>query len=166
MAKWIHFKTKFEAMIAYLSGAMEFADDEGSGWRKDLTKWLDDNLGHQVYDPVIQSAALIKKYGAKDYRNWKKSDPKKYADFIRICVDYDIETVRNRTDYVICLWDNNVLKGAGTHAEVTLAYESKKPVFLINKLSKTDLSGWIMACSTKIFNDFNSLKPYLLDKYR
>ena len=150
MVKWIHFKTKFEAMIAYLSGAMEFADDEGSGWRKDLTKWLDDNLGHQVYDPVIQSAALIKKY----------------ADFIRICVDYDIETVRNRTDYVICLWDNNVLKGAGTHAEVTLAYESKKPVFLINKLSKTDLSGWIMACSTKIFNDFNSLKPYLLDKYR
>ena len=60
MVKWIHFKTKFEAMIAYLSGAMEFADDEGSGWRKDLTKWLDDNLGHQVYDPVIQSAALIK----------------------------------------------------------------------------------------------------------
>ena len=59
-----------------------------------------------------------------------------------------------------------MLKGAGTHAEVTLAYESKKPVFLINKLPKTDLSGWIMACSTKIFNDFNSLKPYLLDKYR
>ena len=76
MVKWIHFKTKFEAMIAYLSGAMEFADDEGSGWRKDLTKWLDDNLGHQVYDPVIQSAALIKKYGASDYRNWKNSDPK------------------------------------------------------------------------------------------
>ena len=166
MAKWIHFKTKFEAMIAYLSGAMEFADDEGSRWRKDLTKWLDKNLGHQVYDPVIQSAALIKKYGASDYRKWKNSDPKKYADFIRICVDYDIETVRNRTDYVICLWDNNVLKGAGTHAEVTLAYESNKPVFLINKLPKADLSGWIMACSTKIFNDFNSLKPYLLDKYR
>ena len=40
MVKWIHFKTKFEAMIAYLSGAMEFADDEGSGWRKDLTKMV------------------------------------------------------------------------------------------------------------------------------
>ena len=40
MVEWIHFKKKFEAMIAYLSGAMEFADDEGSGWRKDLSKWL------------------------------------------------------------------------------------------------------------------------------
>ena len=166
MDKWILNKTKFETMIVYLSGAMEFADDEGSGWRKDLTKWLDLNLGHNVYDPVIQSAELIKKYGASDYRSWKESDPKKYAEFIRICVDYDIETVRNRIDYLICLWDNNVLKGAGTHAEVTLAYESNKPVFLINKIPKVDLSGWIMACSTKIFNDFDSLKPYLLDKYR
>jgi hypothetical protein len=59
-----------------------------------------------------------------------------------------------------------VLKGAGTHAEVTIAYESKKPVFLINKLPDADLSGWIMACSTKIFKNFSSLKPYLLNKYR
>ena len=161
-----HIKTDFETMIAYLSGAMEFADDEGSGWRKDLTKWLYDNLGHEVYDPVIQSAKLIDKYGGNDYRDWKISDPNKYADFIRLCVDYDIDNVRHHTDYVICLWDHNVLKGAGTHAEVTIAYESKKPVFLINKLSAADLSGWIMACSTKIFNDFNSFKSYLLDKYR
>ena len=53
-------------MIVYLSGAMEFADDEGSGWRKNLTKWLYDNLGHEVYDPVIQSAKLIDKYGANE----------------------------------------------------------------------------------------------------
>ena len=59
MDKWIVNKTKFETMIAYLSGAMEFADDEGSGWRKDLTKWLNLNLGHNVYDPVIQTAELI-----------------------------------------------------------------------------------------------------------
>ena len=65
MDKWILIKTKFETMIAYLSGAMEFADDEGSGWRKDLTKWLDENLGHKVYDPVIQSATLIKKIWRK-----------------------------------------------------------------------------------------------------
>ena len=27
-------------MIAYLSGAMEYALDEGSGWRLDMTSWL------------------------------------------------------------------------------------------------------------------------------
>ena len=45
-----------------------------------------------------------------------------------------IKAVRNSVDYLICLWDESVFKGAGTHAEVTLAYDCKKPVYLINKL--------------------------------
>ncbi|MEA1881732.1 MAG: hypothetical protein U9N31_04965 [Candidatus Marinimicrobia bacterium] len=152
-------------MRAYLSGAMEFASDEGAGWRIDMTKWLDQTLNHSVYNPVEESQSLIKDYGAENYREWKNTDPKKYADFIRICVDRDIDTVRNHTDYIICLWDENVLKGAGTHAEVTLAYDSQKPVYLINKLPEADLSGWIMACSSKIFSDFEQLKNYLLEQY-
>ena len=44
MVKWIYFKEKARTVIAYLSGAMEFASDEGAGWRKDMTKWLDENL--------------------------------------------------------------------------------------------------------------------------
>ena len=30
-------------MRVYLSGAMEFAEDEGANWRKDLSNWLDKN---------------------------------------------------------------------------------------------------------------------------
>jgi hypothetical protein len=58
-----------------------------------------------------------------------------------------------------------VLKGAGTHAEVTLGYECQKQVYLINKLPEAELSGWIMACSSKIFSDFEQLKNYLLQQY-
>ena len=116
-------------MKAYLSGAMEFAIDEGAGWRIDITNWLVKHLNHSVYNPVEESQSLVKKNGAENYREWKNSDPKKYADFIRICVDRDIDIVRNHSDYIICLWDENVLKGAGTHAEVTIAYDCKKPVF-------------------------------------
>ena len=32
MVKWIYFKEKARTVIAYLSGAMEFASDEGAGW--------------------------------------------------------------------------------------------------------------------------------------
>jgi len=148
-------------MRAYLSGAMEFARDEGAGWREDMTTWLDKTLRHSVYNPVLESQSLVRKYGAEDYRQWKQSDLKKYADFIRICVDRDIDTVRNEVDYLICLWDENVFKGAGTHAEVTLAYDCQKPVYLINKLPEADLSGWIMACSTEIFSDFDQVKSFL-----
>ena len=117
-------------------------------------------------DSVIKfESKLIEKYGANDYRSWKKTDTERYANFIRICVDNDIDIVRNKADYLICLWDEIVFKGAGTHAEVTIAYDLKKPVYLINKIPALELSGWIMACSTKIFESFDSLKLFLLDRY-
>ena len=46
-------------MIAYLSGAMEYAVDEGSGWRLDMTSWLSNNLGHDVIAPVEESRLLM-----------------------------------------------------------------------------------------------------------
>ncbi|MBC8345222.1 MAG: hypothetical protein ISR82_08285 [Candidatus Marinimicrobia bacterium] len=152
-------------MKAYLSGAMEFASDEGAGWREDMTLWLDKTVGHSVYNPVLESEALVKEYGAESYRDWKKNDIQKYSDFIRVCVNRDIDIVRNKTDYLICLWDEGVLKGAGTHAEVTIAYECGKPVYLVNKFPVEDLSGWIMACSTEIFSEFDELKIFLADQY-
>ena len=55
-------------MIAYLSGAMEFSSDEGAGWRKDLTLWLDININHKVLNPVVESENLMKSHGAESYR--------------------------------------------------------------------------------------------------
>ena len=46
-------------MIAYLSGAMEFANDEGAGWRKEVTYWLGKTLGHSVINPVLESEKLV-----------------------------------------------------------------------------------------------------------
>ncbi len=152
-------------MKAYLSGAMEFAKDEGAGWRGDMTLWLDRTLGHSVYNPVVESQSLMNEYGAKNYRELKNSHPQKYSDFIRTCVDRDIDVVRNGVDYLICLWDEGVFKGAGTHAEVTLAYDCNKPVYLINKLTASDLSSWVMACSTEIFSNFDQLKSFLSEQY-
>ena len=152
-------------MKAYLSGAMEFAHDEGASWRNDLTLWLKNTISHEAIDPVIESAKLITENNAQNYRKWKESDPKKYASFIQLCVKNDIEIVREKADYLICLWDKIVFKGAGTHAEVTFAYDLKKPVFLINKLPFNDLSGWITACSSKIFSNFDELKIFLIQEY-
>ena len=132
-------------MIAYLSGAMEFADDEGASWRNELTIWLKETINHQSIDPVIESAKIVKENNAENYRNWKVADANKYARFIQLCIKNDLEIVREKADYLICLWDENVIRGAGTHAEITFAYDLKKPVYLINKLPQADLSGWIMA---------------------
>ena len=106
------------------------------------------------------------KENAQEYRLWKNSNPEKYKSFIRKIIHSDIDAVISKADYLICLWDENVIQGGGTHAEVTFAYWYHKPVFLVNQLKKVVLSSWIEACSTSVFDDFESLRIYLLNLYK
>jgi hypothetical protein len=152
-------------MIAYLSGAMEYADDEGEGWRKNITEWLTSNLDHSVINPVEESRLIISNTDSHDYRNWKETDLVRYKNFINKFVIRDIEAVTKEANYIICLWNEEVFKGAGTHGEVTLAFEHSIPVYVVNQIPLTDLSGWIIACSTEIFENFEELKLFLLSKF-
>lgn len=152
-------------MIAYLSGAMENAENEGSAWRNEISIWLRENLNHSVIDPVDETAQLVEKTGSQNYRNWKNSDPNKFKKFVRKAIDNDLNSVVNKSDYLICLWNNDVITGGGTHGEVTMAYYHNKPIYLINQLDKIELSGWILSCATEIFSDFESLKKWLLEEY-
>ena len=152
-------------MIAYLSGAMEYAQDEGEAWRDSISEWLSIKLGHDVINPVEESRLIIEKTNSYEYRDWKDTDIKRYKEFMHQFVVQDIESVTKEANYIICLWNKDVFRGAGTHGEVTLAFEHGIPVYLISQVPKTDLSGWIIACSTKIFDNFEELKLYLLKKF-
>lgn len=163
--KWRVSQEKIAPMRAYLSGAMEYAGDGGTKWREGMTSWLLEELGHPVVNPVVESHKLTLKYNAHNYRQWKESEPERYAEFIRHCVNRDLEAIAHEVDYVICLWNEGVFKGAGTHGEVTMAYSRGIPVYLVNRIPLKDLSGWIMACSTKIFGNFGDMKNYLVDLY-
>ena len=152
-------------MIAYLSGAMENAKDEGADWRNELTIWLKENLNHSVIDPIIETAKLVEKSNSQNYRNWKTSDPNKFRKFVRKAINNDLDSVINKTDYTICLWNNDVIPGGGTHGEVTMGYYFNKPVYLINQLEDMEISGWIMSCATEVLPDFESMKKRLLEIY-
>lgn len=152
-------------MIAYLSGAMEYAPNEGRDWRDEITEWLKIKLNHLVVNPVEETAKLVQKSNAKNYRDWKNEDPEKFVKFVRQAVDNDLNSVVNRADYIICLWNKEVLSGGGTHGEVTMAYYYNKPVYLINQLKNIELSGWIMSCATEIFPDFNTMRNRLIEIY-
>ena len=153
-------------MIAYLSGAIENAPREGKEWRGEMTEWLKYNLNHRAIDPVLISRGTAIKENAVEYRLLKSSKPEKYKSFIRRIIHSDIDAIISKADYLICLWDKYVIKGGGTHAEVTFGYWYHKPVFLINKLGIIELSSWIEACSEFVFDDFKSLKKYLFEQYR
>ena len=153
-------------MKAYLSGPIENAENDGASWRHDMTLWLKNNLNHKVFNPVIETKNIIGNLNSSNFRAMKKTDPIKYKNIIREIIKLDLEAVINDSDYLIVKWDKSVLKGGGTHGEVTMAYWIKKPVFIVNSIPIDDMSSWIFSCSDFIFNDFKSLKEKLTQLYK
>ena len=153
-------------MKAYLSGPIENAENDGASWRQDMTLWLKDNLNHEVFNPVSETKNIIGHLNPSIFRSMKKTDPIEYKNIIREIIKLDLEALINDSDYLIVKWDKSVLKGGGTHGEVTMAYWIKKPIFIVNSLPIDDMSSWIFSCSDFIFNDFKSLKKKLTQLYK
>ena len=148
-------------MIAYLSGPIENAHNDGADWRVKMTDWLKSELNHGVFDPVIETKSIIKNVKGSDFRLLKKTNPDEYREIIRKIISVDLEAVVKHADYLIVKWDTSVFRGGGTHGEVTMAYWLGKPVYLVNSLPIDDISSWIFSCSEEIFDDFESLKKRL-----
>ena len=152
-------------MIAYLSGPIENAHNNGADWRKNITEWLETTLNHKVFNPVIATKSIIEHLNTSDFRLMKKTNPNEYKKIIRKIIKVDLDAVVHNSDYLIVKWDKSVFRGGGTHGEVTMAYWLGKPVFLVNRLPINDISSWIFSCSEHIFDNFEDLKKKLEELY-
>mgnify|MGYP000900757182 CR=1 FL=1 len=76
------------------------------------------------------------------------------------------DAIIGKADYLIVLWDSSVLKGGGTHGEVTIAHWVNKPIYLVNRLPLEDISSWIFSCSSRMYDSVDHLKNDLLKIYR
>ena len=152
-------------MIAYLSGPIENAHNDGADWRNDITQWLKQNLNHQVFNPVTETKSITKELNADDFRLMKTTDPEEYKKIIRKIIQVDLNAVVKGSDYLIVNWDKSVFKGGGTHGEITMAYWFKKPVYMVNTLPIEDVSSWIFSCSEYVFSNFKDLKIKLKEIY-
>ena len=54
-------------MIAYLSGPIENAHNDGADWRNMMTEWLESELNHKVFNPVIETKSIVEKISVEDY---------------------------------------------------------------------------------------------------
>ena len=149
-------------MIAYLSGPIENAENDGVDWRNMMTEWLSSNLNHKVFNPVKETKSIIDDISMEDFRLLKSKDPDQYKNIFRKIIKIDLEAVVNEADYLIVKWDESVFRGGGTHGEITMAYWLNKPVYLVNSLPINDVSSWVLSCSDEVFDSFDSLKKRLL----
>ena len=149
-------------MRVYLSGGMEYADGEGANWRRDLQQWLETNLQHSVFNPNVESDSFFKsRYPTVNFRTAKTDNLALYQEIVRHLVEIDCKEIAERSDYVICYWDNGAAKGAGTKGELTMAKYFEKPVYLVTSFQLHDIPGWVLGCVSKTFGSFEELKRFL-----
>ena len=151
-------------MRAYLSGAIEYAPDHGRAWRSAITPFLH-SLGHQVYDPALDEKKNLTDNEVANFRSWKSADLPRFQQTIRKIIAYDLDWIEHKTDYIICHWDEHVLKGAGTQAELTIAYRLNIPVYLVTSMPITSISGWVLGCSANVFANFDDLQSFLAQRF-
>ena len=152
-------------MKAYLAGAMEYAPDKGCGWREEMSHFLQQELGHDVYNPCVEERIILTEEEWKHFRSWKTTDWKRFQKTVRKLIDADLHMLLHQIDYVICLWDQYSLRGGGTHGELTLCYFHKIPVYMVAHMPLSEISSWILGCVTEVFPDFASLKKFLRKKF-
>jgi hypothetical protein len=155
-----------DKMLGYLAGSIEFSHDQGKGWRRMLRAFMQDVLSHEVYDPAEDEKKNLSDEESVNFRLWKMSNFGRYRETVRKIIDFDLDLIENRVDYVVCFWSKQSALGGGTPAELTLAYRKRIPVYLVTEVPYENMSGWILSCAEQVFQDFESLKSFLISQYR
>jgi hypothetical protein len=151
-------------MLAYLSGSIEYSRDYGKSWRAQITPFVRD-LGHDVYDPALDEKKNLDDHEVREFRKWKTTDLPRFQGTIRKIIAWDLDWIEQKSDYVICYFDDAAGRGAGTQGELTLAHRMGVPVYVVLGMPLEKISGWILGCATQVFTDFEQLKIFLSETY-
>jgi len=146
---------------------MEYAHNEGAGWRIEIQGWLDEELGHRAFNPSVESAKFrARRLNGQDFRALKSGNLDKFVRIVRLLIDRDLEAIAKRSTYLICLWDRRAQKGAGTIGELTMARSLRIPVYMVTRIEDRNIPAWILGCTTRRFRSFSGLKRFLLTTYK
>ena len=154
-------------MLAYLCGPIEFEPDGGKMWRRKLTPFLHNELGHRVYDPAEDEKKSLTDEEVAHFREWKLTDVERFRRVIRKIIQFDLDIIENKADYLIChlAGDIAATTSGGTSAELTFAYRQGIPVYLVTAAGPAQLSGWMLACSDQVFRSVEELKEFLTARF-
>ncbi len=150
----------------YLSGGMEYAENEGAGWRS-VTSEAIKKLGYFPLDITALDQEYADAHGKlyHDFGEDERGMLLRKANIRKHFVFTDLELIKNDTDALIVFYDESVRRGAGTISECQYAYLLDIPVFIVSDWQdwKKEIPGWLHALSTKIFTNFGDLFAYLED---
>jgi len=136
-------------MRIYLSGPIEYAEDNGVSWRNETKEKLSEfGSLFEVIDPCDTSLDLLLFYGVESvdaYHRLKYGSEEEQGLF-RACtqafIEHDLEEVRKAD--VLLTKISHVASG-GTSGEITLAYFMRIPVVAFCTDNIQEVSGWVQS---------------------
>ncbi|HVA95286.1 MAG TPA: hypothetical protein VNI36_10355 [Candidatus Dormibacteraeota bacterium] len=136
-------------------------------WRRKLTPFLFNELGHRVYDPAEDENKSLTDDEAAHFREWKETDVERFRRVVRKIIQFDLDVIENKADYVICCLngDGAAANSGGTPSELTFAYRKGIPVYLMSDMAMGEISSWMLACADRVFPNVEELKKFLLERY-
>lgn len=150
----------------YLSGGMQFAKALGAGWRIEASKKLKE-MGYFPLDITELDVAYLKSEGKPLLIPTDKEQLAYKAHMRKHFIDTDLKLIKDNSDALIVYYDESARRGAGTVSEAQYAYLLNIPIFLVAdgyssiEEMNQNISGWLIALSTKSFISFDDLYDYL-----
>ena len=152
-------------MLAYLCGPIEFANGGGKMWRQKLAPFLREQLGHRVYDPAEDEKKNLTDEEAAHFREWKTADVERFRRVVRKIIQFDLDVIENKADYLVCFWADANTQSGGTSGELTMAYRKGIPIYMVTPLPLAQISGWMLACADQVFPSVEDLKTFLSSRF-
>ena len=153
-------------MFFYLAGSIEYSPDFGKGgWRAEVKPLLK-TLGHDVYDPAEDEKKNLNETEVREFRSWKKSDLRRFQQTVRKIIAYDLDLIERRCDGIICYWDRQAGRGAGTQGELTFAHRLGIPVYLICAVPVDEISGWLLGCASQVFTSVEEFRAFMNNQHQ
>lgn len=147
----------------YLAGAIDRVEDRGSGWRDDITPFLN-KMGIMVFNPLKKPS----QDGVEDSETHNlKLKLKKNENFDELSkIMKNIRSIDLRlvdiSDFLI-VNINLQHHACGTYEEISLANRSKKPILIHIEQGKVNTPDWLFGTIPHqwFFSSWEELKSYL-----
>lgn len=136
---------KLDCSSCYLSGAMEFVEDHGVGWRKDFIKLTQEaGLKIDMIDPTNKPGGVDVNIGEDKFYQEMLQKQKRWSElrqYVKKYRRYDLRFV-DISDFLVVAINTKVPQW-GTANEVYMAEQEHKPMFFICEGGLSNLPRWL-----------------------
>jgi nucleoside 2-deoxyribosyltransferase len=161
---------RLNGLRCYLAGPIDYAADDGVGWRNDITPWLLEK-GVTVLDPCNKPIpdSYYKEIDEEKVRMMELKETGRYYELtarMKEIVHMDLRMV-DISDFVI-VYINPKVTMFGTIHELVNSLTQRKPTLVVIEGGRAKAPNWLFGIMdfNFMFDDFDSLQSFLTQIHR